>query len=146
MNSIHHLTECERDTLLIPYKLSFPVGKFIHDGEILKFRLYGRPCTVKICGIHIISEHRSGTVESITTSLNELQIHPADHPPRAFYKVDRDTKIVVVRDGKEAAVNCTRTSLSNVGGLDHQISAIQEIISLHSGNCKPEQLAGKKRS
>ena len=127
-------------------KLSFPVGKFVHDGEILKFRLYGRPCTVTICGIHNFSEQRSGTVESVTTSLKELRVHQADLPSRTFYKVERDTKIVVVKDGNETKVNCTRTSLSDIGGLDRQISAIQEIVSLHSGKCKPEQLAGKKQS
>ena len=132
--------------MIILYNLSFPVGKFVHDGEILKFRLYGRPCSVKICGIHNFSEQHPGTVESVTTSLNELQVHQTDLPPRTFYKVEKDTKIVVVRDGNEAKINCAKISLSDVGGLDGQISAIQEIVSLHSRSCKPEQLAGKQQS
>ena len=118
--------------------LYFSGGKVIYDGEILKFNFYGRPCKVIVCGIRNFSEQSGEVIQSVTTSLKDLQLSN-DNPSRSFYKIDKDTNVVVVTDRDDHKVNCTQKTLGDVGGLDRQISAIQEIVSLHLKSSKQQQ-------
>ncbi len=115
---------------------SIAEDKFLHRGEDLQLRYFGQPCELTVAEIKD-NVRVSDNVEDATASLSDLSLDELAAEDKLksavqFYKVTKETKFKISDcESERSKAENSIISLSDVGGLSAQISAIQEIVDVY---------------